>query len=459
MVQYMSNMENIKLDPNYGIVKKGVAIVVFCISAINGFAQDPLATRINPDNVYLSSTVYYVLQDSEGFIWLSTDAGVYKYDSYQFEHFSTANGLPDNEIFRIYEDKKHRIWFIPLNGKLSYYQNGKLFTPENNKMLSQIPFTKIVIGEFEDEKGNMYFASKNEMVCKITPEDSVEVTYNKMIYNFLWVVNDSVYTIEEHLLNRHYNPRGCIYNEKIVIGICTDVYYKKGFGEFEKLITLPEQSVEIIFMCLFSDSSLYIGTRKGLYILDPNDTTTLHNYFQDWAITCIEKDFENNLWVSTLEDGVHLIQSLNVLKYNEPNLPSKIVTCLEKDAQNNLWIGLTNDDYAIIDNTGKITNHHFVSKIDHDIVNIHHFDGETWVVSKSGLLKIENGQKKYYEFYGNDLLRFGENSLILGQEQVLKFNAENFDSEIAYTISTRYGQDKYTLIKTRCNVLTAGCKC
>jgi len=280
-----------------------------------------------------------------------------------------------------------------------------------------------------------------------------------MIYNFLWVVNDSVYTIEEHLLNRHYNPRGCIYNEKIVIGICTDVYYKKGLGEFEKLITLPEQSVEIIFMCLFSDSSLYIGTRKGLYILDPNDTTTLHNYFPDWAITCIEKDFENNLWVSTLEDGVHLIQSLNVLKYNEPNLPSKIVTCLEKDAQNNLWIGLTNDDYAIIDNTGKITNHHFVSKIDHDIVNIHHFDGETWVVSKSGLLKIENGQKKYYEFYGNDLLRFGENSLILGQEQVLKFNAENFDSEIAYTISTRYGQDKYTLIKSRCNVLTAGCKC
>ncbi len=430
--------------------------MVFCFAVFSAGAQDPLATRINPDDVYLSSTVYYVLQDSKGFIWLSTDAGVYKYDSYEFEHFSTANGLPDNEIFRIYEDKKHRIWFIPLNGKLSFYQNGKLYTPENNKMLAEIPFTKIVIGEFEDEKGNLYFASKNEMVCKITPEDSVIMTYNKMIYNFLWVENDSIHTIEDRLLNRHYNPRGSIYKDQIAIGVNTNVYYKKGSDEFEKLITLPEKSVEIIFMRLFSDSSLYIGTRKGLYILDPNDTTTLHSYFPDWAITCVEKDFENNLWISTLEDGVHLVQSLHVLKYNDPKLPSKIITCLEKDSENNLWVGLTNDDYAIIDNSGKISNHNFISKIDHDITNIRHFKDETWVVSKSGLLKIKNGLKKYYEFYGNDLLRFGDNALILGQEYVLKFDAENFDAEIAYTIATRYGQEKFTLIKSRCNVLAAG---
>ena len=396
------------------------------------------------------------MQDSEGFIWLSTDAGVYQYDSYDFEHFSTANGLPDNEIFRIYEDSQHRIWFIPLNGKLSYYQNGKLNTPENNKMLAKIPFTKIVIGEYEDEKGNMYFASKNEIVCKITPEDSVEITYNKLIYNFLWVQHDSVYTIEESLLNKHYNPRGSIFKDHIAIGVYTNVYYKKGLGKFEKLITLPEKSVEIIFMRLFSDTSLYIGTRKGLYILNPNDTTTLHNYFADWAVTSIEKDFENNLWISTLEDGVHLVQSLQVLKYNEPNLPSKIITCLEKDSDDNLWIGLTNDDYAIIDNSGMISNYHFLSKIDHDIVNIRHFDGETWVVSKSGLLKIKNGQKKYYNFYGNDLLRLGKNSLILGQEYVLKFDAENFEAEIAYTNAVRYGQEKYALIKSRCNVLAPG---
>lgn len=90
---------------------------------------------------------------------------------------------------------------------------------------------------------------------------------------------------------------------------------------------------------------------------------------------------------------MHLVQSLNVLKYNEPNLPSKIITCLEKDADNNLWVGLTNDDYAVIDTTGVIKNYQFPSKINHDIVNIRHFENESWVVSKSGLLKIANGQK------------------------------------------------------------------
>lgn len=53
-----------------------------------------------------------VLEDRQGNIWFaSTDSGVYHYDGKFFRHFTTAEGLADNQVKSIYEDKAGIIWF------------------------------------------------------------------------------------------------------------------------------------------------------------------------------------------------------------------------------------------------------------------------------------------------------------------------------------------------------------
>ncbi len=70
-------------------------------------------------------------------MWFATDMGVSRFDGYEFQNFSTKEGLPDNTVFNIYEDYRGRIWFISFSGRLSYYQGGAIQTFEHNEALEQ----------------------------------------------------------------------------------------------------------------------------------------------------------------------------------------------------------------------------------------------------------------------------------------------------------------------------------
>ena len=76
------------------------------------FAQDihfSLVTR-SEDNSLISS----MAQDSQGFLWLATGTGLYKYDGYQYTSYHheplNPNSLAEDNIFYVAADKTGFIW-------------------------------------------------------------------------------------------------------------------------------------------------------------------------------------------------------------------------------------------------------------------------------------------------------------------------------------------------------------
>ncbi|MGM9510764.1 two-component regulator propeller domain-containing protein [Larkinella sp. GY13] len=66
------------------------------------------------------------LEDRKGNLWFATtDSGVYYHTGKSFQHFTTRDGLADNRVMSVYEDKAGIIWFGTGNG-LSCY-DGKSF--------------------------------------------------------------------------------------------------------------------------------------------------------------------------------------------------------------------------------------------------------------------------------------------------------------------------------------------
>ena len=73
-----------------------------------------------------TSRFFSVIEDSKGELWFgSIGSGVFRYDGSAFQNFTTTDGLINDEIVCIYEDKIGNIWF-GANGGVSMY-DGKSF--------------------------------------------------------------------------------------------------------------------------------------------------------------------------------------------------------------------------------------------------------------------------------------------------------------------------------------------
>ena len=57
--------------------------------------------------------MYDATQDKEGFMWFATENGLSRFDGKNFKTFTTKDGLPDNEILKLFLDSKGRLWIMP----------------------------------------------------------------------------------------------------------------------------------------------------------------------------------------------------------------------------------------------------------------------------------------------------------------------------------------------------------
>ncbi|MCC6370696.1 MAG: hypothetical protein IT236_06820, partial [Bacteroidia bacterium] len=137
---------------------------VFGFSVVS-FSQQPSYIQFTNTNGLPSNTVYYVIQDSEGYFWFATDKGLSRFNGYDFSTFTTNDGTGDNEIFDLYEDSQKRIWLACSNGNLSYYKDGLFNNKLNNKLLSAINSRYTGLKVLEDNKRQIQFVTQKSNVC------------------------------------------------------------------------------------------------------------------------------------------------------------------------------------------------------------------------------------------------------------------------------------------------------
>lgn len=88
-------------------------------------AQSIHFNRLNTSNGLSNNNVYDILQDKYGFIWLATEDGLNRFDGYEFRIFrhdpADKNSLSGNSIQSIIEDSRGNIWIGTTDGWLNRY--------------------------------------------------------------------------------------------------------------------------------------------------------------------------------------------------------------------------------------------------------------------------------------------------------------------------------------------------
>lgn len=260
----------------------------------------------------LSSRVNYLMQDSRGFIWIATDKGVSRFDGQHFKNFTSADGLENNECFRIAEDNYHRIFFYCNNYKVCYYENGLIHKLNSAQKVIVLPFA------------NFFFNRYNEL-C-------VNYRLSTKVYHFD-ELKSRRHTIR-HLSGYIYGREG----EEIVLS-------ENDLNVLEKEL----REVQLSYQTANTNTRPYrLAIRQNHLLLITKDWVHVYEYQRSGIIplnkiyftgnvTSVYLTGKNTFAVTTVKQGTYIINYITGERRNYLN--NHITTSTLIDRENNLWFG------------------------------------------------------------------------------------------------------------------------
>jgi ligand-binding sensor domain-containing protein len=361
-------------------------LVYMAVSPV--WANNSRVLNYTVDNGLINNTVYYIMQDSKGFIWCCTESGVSRFDGKNWDNFTLDEGLADNENFKCYEDSKHRIWFLSSNGKFSYFYKNKIY-----KVPLKSSSKNIEIGMLydclEDVKNNriyfitntrklLYFESKsNKIVYVNTKQENYFLTkYNNEIYSFTSqnysnhlqakCLSNPLLKIEKFRFNlnkkddvsQYYinnaNPQ-LLKKDKVLYLTSAGVFqaYKGLITPYMKFEDFPEKRSSVMLTKIKND--LFAVGANGIYKIlqkDSSKSPIAKLFLGDVLANHIILDKAGNYWIATHNKGILFLpinyadsKSLTV----KTNSSHNETYCVFKRKNKYLHIGLLNCSNAIYD--------------------------------------------------------------------------------------------------------------
>ncbi len=111
------------------------------------------------------SSVYTMLQDKSGNIWVGTMNGVSRYNGLNFENFNKKDGLAENRVTSSCTDKDGNIWFGHWSGGITKYD------VKTKKFAEVLPgkykLSKTITSILSDKKGSIWFGTEGQGLLKL----------------------------------------------------------------------------------------------------------------------------------------------------------------------------------------------------------------------------------------------------------------------------------------------------
>ncbi len=325
-------------------------------------AQHPFYYAINDDNGLPSNEVYSLQQDSFGYMWIGCDAGLYRYDGFEFKAYKNKqqNGTA---ISGLHYSQNKALYCQNFHGQIYKVNNDTLsiLADLKDKILAHPEFTT-------DNKNNTLVGlpdgilqlsdNKKEVLLKsITNVSEIEIADNGYIYiinnknelyfaapdsgrnNFTYVANSGTVLKGSNIiscLNKNRFILLCKKTRSDSIIICTVEN-----GKFTKIKNIPGDTFrQKINKIKIIDGHIWLATTGGAYQVN-EELNIVNHYFPKEKISDIIVDKEGTYWFTTLQNGIFLIPHLELRLINNTNpaLTDNNITAINKKTNGEVLFG------------------------------------------------------------------------------------------------------------------------
>ena len=313
------------------------------------------------------SSVYAILQDKHGFLWIGTEDGLNRYDGYRFTHYrhdpTNPRSLSANLVQILYEDRDGTLWVGVENGGLNAYDrktesftryqsdfNDDRNVPQKTGIKREGLGSNFLRGICEDVSGTLWIATTNGLN-----------TFNKRTGKWGRMCSDpNNPTGTGSLSHNHLNALLLDRDGMIWLGT-----WGKGVNRINPktgIITRfdsksPSNALINDFVtALFQDSDgdIWVGTAGGVSLLNLASGTSTHfanspekpNVLGGNMIRSFWQDGGGTFWIAAEQGGVTLLdkktghtENYRHEPTNAASLSNDNIRCIFRDKQGALWLG------------------------------------------------------------------------------------------------------------------------
>jgi ligand-binding sensor domain-containing protein/serine phosphatase RsbU (regulator of sigma subunit) len=327
--------------------------------------------------------VHRIIQDNNGYLWLGTSEGIYKFDGREAIALAKDYPVLKQEISALYMDEREIIWIGTKSGKVYFFSKNRLDSldfskhPNSDKITAFYYLNKqLWIGTYGS---GIYFYDKYGRLTQIDAEkglsDNVIYTISGNKKDRLWCGTDAGITEigfsgEAPQLRTISNKNGLPDNivrdifvdgNRLLIamqdsGIC---YYDLEKGRIERNHFFTNWSLGAIINARQQAlSKLVIGTEKnGLLVFEKGGVFAYDypKYIQTEAINQVFVDREKQLWLAS-RNGISQLTSKRYHFINTgKGLSTNEILALAVDNDRGIWLGTTMGISKLVsDDEGKL---------------------------------------------------------------------------------------------------------
>lgn len=347
----------------------------FCFLLANtSFAQSPYYQQITNQDGLPSMTIYDILEDQKGYIWIATNAGVCRYDGVRFETIEVPQD--QGKSFSYLQENSHgRMYFSNFNGQLFYIYQQKAYEVSLPPAVKKNGF----INFFIDHNDGIWLSTQNARVYFKKQESDVwqylVLAEEKPFFsrNFVqdaqhnvWLLSNAHFyqfdfepKIKQNIINPGHFLQATFLGQEVIFNTTQqNVFYNYNVGskQWKKIL----KNTQLSKLGAFTRSSnidkqnnVWICSNQGalLYSSDYEPLANNSIFLKDIFIGKIIQDRENNYWFATVGNGLFKMFNKDIVHFDKhnSNLTSNQLNCLAQDKQGNLYIGANSKTLFYLD--------------------------------------------------------------------------------------------------------------
>jgi two-component sensor histidine kinase len=317
----------------------------FLLNISNGFAQDPFYQILDKKDGLPSNTVYDIIQDSKGFIWVAHDEGLSRFDGFHFKNYESITQTSKAGSC-IIEDSLGRIWYSNFDGYIYYIENDSM---KELKMGTPLGYTRFGVSNNTiytiEENGVRFYHFKTLKPIGFYPKIFTHYASAAMIKDAFVVQDSSFYFFENATLTKtistqsinHFKTGNLLFNNNntLPILICRE-QLSDYLISFKPKENYPKFKIPIkgFFQNYsFTGDYFWASSPTGVYGFDKSGKligSERKPFFSKYNISNVFKDNQGNYWFATLSDGLLFVPDLGVRIYD--NLENKPMRIAERES-------------------------------------------------------------------------------------------------------------------------------